>query len=174
MANEIERSHLDCFKVWRYRGHLLFPRCLSSRYLCFRPHGCLVASRRLVFGAGRVKYLPNLGCRKSYPERSPKACSFTLSGWPGQPGVSVCQSIHPWHECMQTSTLSPVQNGMTMVRNLHHPILPVASWSQPPLSRQNVWKSSGTSQAGMKSSAGSVVESTQRFDTSVPSFRIFY
>lgn len=29
MANEIERSHLDCFKVWRYRGHLLFPRCLS-------------------------------------------------------------------------------------------------------------------------------------------------
>lgn len=22
-GSEIERSHLDCFKVWRYRGHLL-------------------------------------------------------------------------------------------------------------------------------------------------------
>ena len=51
-ANEIGSCHLDCFKVWRYCGHLLFPclRCRpSSRYS--RPRGCLVASRTH-FGAG--------------------------------------------------------------------------------------------------------------------------
>ena len=167
MVNEIGSCHFDCFEVWRYRGHLFrfFVFAVVSRLgspdrtPASLPPGCLWRGRR-------EKNLPNSERRKGYPERSPKACSFRLFGWPSQPGVSVCQSIRPWHECTQTSMLYPVQNGTTMVRNLPH------RKPRPPLYKslllqQIAWKSNGTSQAGMKSFAGSVVENIQRFDNSV-------
>ena len=180
IANEIASCHLDRFKVWRYCGHLLFFRSfssLSSLVPTARLPRCLSAC--LCCGnAGREKNFPNSGASQKLSgaiAKPSKPRSFSLPGWPSQLGVAVCQSIHPWHESTQTSTLSRVQNGTTTVRNLHHPPPPVAPGFKSPLSQQIAWKFNGTSQADMKSSAGSAVESIRRFARSPdPTPRFYY
>lgn len=145
--------------------------CVSvDKYVPDLAAASLPLGTRLDFSAGtrgeRSTFLIRSN-RKSYPERSSK-----LKGLFSQT-LQLTRSARrfvvpvnsPWHEYMRTSTLSLVQNGTTMVRILHHSPPPSPRF-QSLLPQQITWKSNGTSQVGMKLSAGSVVESTQRFDNS--------
>jgi len=145
MVNEIERCHLDCFKVWRYRGHILsllsLRRSLSSRCLWSRPHVRLVASRT-VFDAEtpceRRTFLIRSITKVTRSDRQRLVLSNSPVDQVSQ--AFQCASSLTWHECTQTSMLSPVQNGTTMVRNFHRPpplVAPGSNHSCPDRSHGN-------------------------------------
>jgi len=175
MVNEIGSCHLDCFEVWRYCGHLLFLRLrrrLWSRYS--RPHVCLVASRA-VFGAGtrgeRRTFLIRRVAKVIRSDRQRLVLSDSLVGQVSQAFLCAGPFAHGTSIRKRQCSLRSKMVRLWSV-NLHHPPPPGRPLFKSLLPQQIILKSNGTSQAGMKSSAGSVVESIQRFDDSVRPFRL--
>ena len=134
MTNEIGSCHLDCFEVWRYRGHLLF-LCLRCR-LSSRPRGYLVASRP-VFGAGtpgeRSAFLIRNGAKVIRSDRQRLVLSDSLVGQVRQAFRCASPFTHGTSiRKRQRSLRSKMVRLWSVISTIHHLPSPPVYTSPPP------------------------------------------